>query len=121
VTPAPLDLRARLRAPGGGFVFGPGKAALLRALDDHGSIAAAARSMGMSYRRAWTLVAQMNRDFAPPLVATRHGGAARGGASLTPAGAAALAAWEALDQDLARAAAAHAAGLAARLAPARAA
>jgi molybdate transport system regulatory protein len=52
------------------IALGPGKADLLEAIDRHGSITAAARDLGMSYRRAWLLVETMNRCFATPLVET---------------------------------------------------
>ncbi|MDH3667028.1 MAG: LysR family transcriptional regulator [Paracoccaceae bacterium] len=66
--------------------LGPGKIRLLQAIDADRSIAAAARTMNMSYRRAWLLVDQMNQTFGQPVVATRTGGSARGGAELTALG-----------------------------------
>ena len=60
---------------GSEIAFGPGKADLLEAIVLHGSIAAAGRAMGMSYRRAWLLVDAMNRCWAEPLVATSPAGA----------------------------------------------
>lgn len=66
------------------IAFGPGKASLLDAIAATGSISAAARAMGMSYRRAWMLVEQMNRCFNVPLVVTATGGARGGGAQVTP-------------------------------------
>jgi molybdate transport system regulatory protein len=57
--------------------MGPGKAAMLKAIAATGSISAAARSLGMSYRRAWLLVDTMNRCFANPLVETTAGSGAR--------------------------------------------
>lgn len=68
------------------IALGPGKADLLQAIEATGSISAAGRSLGMSYRRAWSLVEQMNSDFAKPLVQTTKGGKAHGGAALTPTG-----------------------------------
>jgi len=65
------------------IAFGPGKAALLLAIERSGSISGAAREMEMSYRRAWLLVEEMNRCFSRPLVATATGGAKGGGASIT--------------------------------------
>jgi len=71
--------------------MGPGKADLLEAIDRHGSISAAARALGMSYRRSWLLVKTMNRCFAAPLVSTSGENGWRGrGASLTPHGRKAL-------------------------------
>jgi molybdate transport system regulatory protein len=71
---------------GPGQAVGHGKIRLLEAVRDHGSISAAGRSMGMSYRRAWLLVDELNRLFAKPVVETKHGGSAGGGAELTPFG-----------------------------------
>lgn len=68
------------------IAMGPGKADLLEAIAREGSISGAARALGMSYRRAWLLVDAMNRCWRQPLVATMPGGAAKGGARLTPAG-----------------------------------
>jgi len=65
------------------IAFGPGKAALLLAIEQAGSISAAARALGMSYRRAWLLVEEMNTSFREPLVATATGGANGGGARIT--------------------------------------
>ena len=66
--------------------LGPGKADLLEAISRQGSISAAARSMGMSYRRAWKLVDAMNRCFQGALVETATGGRGGGGAQVTPFG-----------------------------------
>jgi molybdate transport system regulatory protein len=68
------------------IAFGPGKASLLQSIERTGSISAAAREMGMSYRRAWLLIEDMNRCFRQPLVETATGGARGGGSSLTEAG-----------------------------------
>ena len=76
--------------------MGPGKADLLEALAREGSISAAARALGMSYRRAWVLVDQMNRCFTHPLVETQAGGGRRAGARLTAEGEAALRAYREL-------------------------
>lgn len=69
-----------------GLMFGPGKADLLAGIEAHGSISAAGRAMGMSYKRAWSLVEEMNAAFREPLVASTRGGAHGGGAHLTDAG-----------------------------------
>lgn len=104
--PAPsLDLRVRFYL-GGEIALGPGKAHLLEAIQETGSIAAAGRLMGMSYRRAWLLVDTMNRCFQEALVATEKGGATRGGATLTPLGIKVLARYRSLEAKAARAAAA---------------
>ena len=71
-----IELRLRIRL-GDAIAMGPGKADLLDAIDAHGSISAAARAIGMSYRRAWLLVEEMNGCFAAPLVETRPGAGAQ--------------------------------------------
>lgn len=81
-------LRPRLRVLRGPEVaLGPGKVALLEAIEREGTIAGAARALRMSYMRAWTLVRTMNRSFRRPLVETARGGSGRGTTRLTPAGA----------------------------------
>jgi molybdate transport system regulatory protein len=66
--------------------IGPGKADLLQGIEESGSIAAAGRRMGMSYKRAWYLVLTMNRCFKTPLVEASKGGSRGGGARLTELG-----------------------------------
>ena len=66
--------------------LGPGKTRLLEGIGKTGSISRAGRALGMSYRRAWLLVDDMNRCFRVPVVATQPGGAQGGGAALTPFG-----------------------------------
>lgn len=92
---ARLKLKLQLYC-GDEIAMGPGKADLLEAIAREGSISAAGRAMGMSYRRAWLLVDTMNRCFAEPLVEARPGGGKGAGARLTPAGRQALAAYRAL-------------------------
>ena len=78
-------------------MMGPGKAELLARIAATGSIAAAGRQMGMSYKRAWLLVETMNRCFRAPVVETSRGGQARGGAVLTPSGEQVLAAYRRME------------------------
>ena len=81
----PWQARPRWRVRHGTEIaIGPGKADLLEAIEETGSISAAARDLEMSYRRAWLLVATMNRCFQEPLVATSR--RRRAGASLTARG-----------------------------------
>ncbi|MFT7573311.1 MAG: molybdate transport system regulatory protein [Paracoccaceae bacterium] len=82
---------------GRSIAIGPGKAELLGLIDDTGSISAAARAMGMSYRRAWTLVETMNTAFREPLVAAATGGKGGGGASVTVFGHEALKRYRAME------------------------
>jgi molybdate transport system regulatory protein len=70
-----------------GARIGPGKAKLLESIRDTGSISAAARDMGMDYKRAWMLLDSMNQAFVEPVVAAAPGGARGGGAVLTEFGA----------------------------------
>jgi molybdate transport system regulatory protein len=69
-----------------GRSLGPGKIALLEWIDRTGSLSAAGRSLGMSYRRAWVLVHGLNDSFGEPSVELSAGGKAGGGARLTPFG-----------------------------------
>lgn len=108
-----IDIRVRVRArTGGEIAMGPGKADLLEAIGATGSISAAARSMAMSYRRAWLLVDVMNRSFHAPLVSGAAGGRQGGGATVTETGHAVLAAYRALQAASAAGAASHVAALA---------
>lgn len=84
---APTFPRLRLRVTvSASDWLGPGKADLLAGIAETGSIAAAGRRMGMSYKRAWGLVEVLNSMFAQPVVAASRGGADHGGASLTETG-----------------------------------
>lgn len=80
---ASIHLRVTL-APG--LAIGPGKADLLEGIRDSGSISAAGRALRMSYRRAWSLVEELNVSFDQALVDTSKGGNGGGGASLTRRG-----------------------------------
>lgn len=66
--------------------IGPGRADLLDLIAQTGSISAAGKAMGMSYKRAWSLVQALNEGFGQPLVESSRGGAAQGGAQLTESG-----------------------------------
>jgi len=92
---ARLKLKVQLYC-GDEIAIGPGKADLLEAIRDTGSISAAARQLGMSYRRAWLLVDVMNRCFAQKLVEARPGGGTRAGAQLTETGSQVLSAYRQL-------------------------
>jgi molybdate transport system regulatory protein len=69
-----------------GLRIGPGKIALLEAIAATGSISGAGRRLGMSYKRAWDLVEEMNHGCEQPVVATSPGGRDGGGTSLTSVG-----------------------------------
>ncbi|TDE36737.1 winged helix-turn-helix domain-containing protein [Antarcticimicrobium sediminis] len=90
MTDAPLPevsptLRLRVLFDGGGWL-GPGKADLMELIRETGSISAAGRRMGMSYKRAWSLIEELNTMFRAPLVQSVRGGAKGGGAQLTEIG-----------------------------------
>lgn len=78
--------------------FGPGKVQLLEAIGEVGSISGAARRIGMSYKRAWDLVAEMNAQFRQPLVVTNVDGRRLGGATLTEDGRQVLALFGGIQQ-----------------------
>ncbi|MDO9426426.1 MAG: winged helix-turn-helix domain-containing protein [Methylobacterium sp.] len=77
---------------------GPGKVHLLEMIAEHGSISAAGRALGMSYRRAWMLVEAMNKGFGRPVVDAQIGGKSGGGARLSPFGADVVAHYRAIER-----------------------
>ncbi|NWK96348.1 ModE family transcriptional regulator [Sphingobium lactosutens] len=92
---SPLKIKIQLYC-GPEIAMGPGKADLLDAIRAHGSISAAGRAMGMSYRRTWLLVDAMNRCWREKLVDTVPGGGPERGAHVTPAGEKILAGYRAM-------------------------
>ena len=80
--------------------MGPGKADLLDAIVREGSISGAGKAMGMSYRRSWLLVDEMNRCWESPLVDATAGGGKRSGARVTDAGHAVLTLYRALERQV---------------------
>lgn len=78
--------------------IGPGRADLLELIDSTGSISAAGKAMGMSYKRAWGLVQALNDGFGRPLVESSRGGASQGGAQLTGAGCVVLERYRAMQE-----------------------
>ena len=91
-----LEPRIRILL-GSSIAIGPGKAALLEAIGETGSIAAAGRCMGMSYRRAWLLTKTMNACFRGPLIEATKGGFGGGGARLTAMGCEVLTLYRAME------------------------
>jgi molybdate transport system regulatory protein len=69
-----------------GARIGPGKVAILEEIARSGSIAAAGRSLGISYRQIWKLLEELNDTLGSPVVAGIKGGADGGGSTLTPLG-----------------------------------
>lgn len=96
--------------------IGPGKMRLLELIDKHGSISEAGRQKGMSYRRAWVLVDNLNHCFRTPVVASQTGGQHGGGASLTDFGYAVVQHYRAVETAAQKAGATHIEALAAALA-----
>lgn len=99
------------------IAIGPGKVALLEAIAETGSISAAARQLGMSYRRAWLLVDETNRALQEPAVSTAAGGARGGGTALTPVGEQLIKHYRAIETTARTAAAKDIAALTRLLAP----
>jgi molybdate transport system regulatory protein len=100
--------RFRLRLyQGEAIAIGPGKVALLEAIEQAGSISGAARMLGMSYRRAWLLVEQLNMALHEPAVITATGGSGGGGASLSACGRAVISHYRRIEQIASEAAAAE--------------
>lgn len=97
----PIKIKLQLMC-GEEIAMGPGKADLLEAIRDAGSISRGGRAMGMSYRRAWLLVDTMNRCWREPLVETSPGSHHGGGARLTAAGVRVLALYRTLQDNVAR-------------------
>ena len=83
---------------GDDIALGPGKVELLALIGQTGSINRAARRMGMSYMRAWSLVRTINRCFKQPLVLVSRGGKGGGGAELTETGAKVVALYQQMEQ-----------------------
>jgi len=85
-----------------GCSVGPGKVSLLEAIETKGSLTLAARSLAMSYRRAWNLLDDLNKSFAAPMVETAVGGRSGGGARLTESGRELIREFRALERGVAR-------------------
>lgn len=85
-----------------GLSIGPGKIDLLELLDREGSISAAARAMGISYRQAWLLLDSLNRGFGEPVFQTATGGRRGGGARTTPFGRRLVERYRALEKSIDR-------------------
>lgn len=97
--PKPPTHRLSIRIDlAGGARIGPGKIALLEEIARSGSISAAGRAMKMSYRRAWELVEDLNRNLGEPVVETAAGGSGGGGTRLTPGGLRLVQQYRAMEQ-----------------------
>jgi molybdate transport system regulatory protein len=95
-----MDTKLTLRVDlGSGRALGPGKIRLLEAIEKTGSISQAGRKLGMSYRRAWLLVDDMNNCFRDPVIEAQPGGAHGGGATLTSFGQKLIEHYRAIEAD----------------------
>jgi molybdate transport system regulatory protein len=107
---AAVIVRPRIQF-GPALAIGPGKIDLLRAVAETHSISAAARALGLTYKRAWLLIDTLNAGFGRPVVETATGGRGGGGARLTPLGEQLVARYDALEARLNAAARAELAAL----------
>eukprot|EP01037_Dinobryon_pediforme_P005484 gene5484-5540_t len=103
-------LSLRIDLASGGRI-GPGKVAVLEAIGESGSISGAGRALGMSYRRTWALVEELNNSVGRIVVEASAGGSGGGGATLTDAGRAVIACYRAIERDSLQAARKHLAAL----------
>lgn len=85
---------------GADISIGPGKIDLLQRIAETHSIAAAARSLDIPYKRAWLLLDVLNQALGRPVVQTASGGKGGGGASLTPLGQQLVISYTALEERL---------------------
>lgn len=94
-------IRARFWIVGQESVYlGIGRVTLLEKIGKLGSINKAAKEMGMSYKKAWQLVEELNRMFEEPVVVKEHGGVAGGGTQLTDKGRIVIEQFRALESRL---------------------
>jgi len=105
-----IEVRLRIDF-GPSSALGPGKIALLEEIALGGSLAQAAKELGMSYRRAWGLLRDLSEAFGDRVAITSVGGAAGGGARLTPFAHRLIAAYRAVERAAASAAAEEFAGV----------
>jgi molybdate transport system regulatory protein len=94
-----IHIRCRIDIDGKKY-FGPGPAELLQLVQETGSIANAAKSMGMSYKKAWAIITNINSRSPKPLIVSHKGGKNRGGAEITETGKKVLAAYRKLVKQL---------------------
>lgn len=101
VSPQPSAILVRPRIYiGDDISIGPGKIDLLRKVGETRSISAAARSLGVPYKRAWLLIDSLNQGFDTPVVETATGGKGGGGAKLTELGQQLVTAYDVLEKRL---------------------
>ncbi len=103
----PAAFQVRIRVYAKDRMLGPGKMQLLESIDATGSLAAAAKQMGMSYMRAWTLAQELNRDSERPMIEMSRGGAGGGTAMVTSFGKKILGLYQGMDRAAMEAAGAY--------------
>jgi len=107
-SPGKLNVRLRMRIYRDQTIaIGPGKIALLQAIGQTGSITAAAKYLGMSYRRAWLLVEEINKSLTLPATTSDGGGFRGGGTQLTDTGRAIIQHYHAAETAAMQAASEH--------------
>lgn len=83
----------------GDILLGEGRVTLLKAIEDKGSLSKAAKSLGMSYKKAWSLIDAVNTRAQQPVITTSIGGKGGGGAQLTPYGKSLVTAFETINKN----------------------
>ncbi|MDF0716107.1 winged helix-turn-helix domain-containing protein [Muricauda sp. 334s03] len=94
-----LKIRCWIDIDGKKF-FGTGRAQLLMMIEKNGSLSKAAKEMGMSYRKAWAMVDDMNQRGQQPYVELHKGGIKGGGAELTEVGKKVLASFQKMNDKI---------------------
>ena len=80
-------------------LLGEGRVRLIKAIDTTGSLSKAAKSLNMSYKKAWTLIDAVNKSSEQPVIITSVGGKNGGGAQLTPYGKKLITAFDTINTD----------------------
>ncbi|RIA09921.1 molybdate transport system regulatory protein [Flavobacteriaceae bacterium MAR_2010_72] len=83
----------------GKILLGEGRVNLIKAIESTGSLSKAAKSMGMSYKKAWSLIDAVNRRAEQPVIILSAGGKGGGGATLTPYGKSLINTFETINQN----------------------
>lgn len=83
----------------GHILLGEGRVSLLKAIEGTGSLSKAAKSLGMSYKKAWSLIDAVNTRAQVPVITTSIGGKGGGGAELTPYGKSLVTAFETINEN----------------------
>jgi len=95
-----LKIKSRIWIEADGYVLlGEGRVRLLKAIEETGSLSKAAKSLNMSYKKAWTLIDAVNKSAEKPIIITSIGGKNGGGATLTPYGKKLITAFEEINSN----------------------